>query len=120
MAKVPVKLAGIGPQMSFLRKLSEEIGSKTNFLGYLNGEDLHNAVRSARASVLPSEWYENAPMSILESYGLGTPVIGAAIGGSRNLSRTESLEYFLKAVLLRVSLVRYVILQIWRTQSWKR
>src|SRR5690606_35889133 len=31
--------------------------------------------------VLPSEWYENAPMSILEAYASGTPVVGAAIGG---------------------------------------
>jgi glycosyltransferase involved in cell wall biosynthesis len=31
--------------------------------------------------VLPSEWYENAPMSILESYASGKPIIGANIGG---------------------------------------
>jgi glycosyltransferase involved in cell wall biosynthesis len=31
--------------------------------------------------VLPSEWYENAPMSVLEAYALGKPVIGARIGG---------------------------------------
>jgi glycosyltransferase involved in cell wall biosynthesis len=31
--------------------------------------------------VLPSEWYENAPMSVLEAYALGKPVLGARIGG---------------------------------------
>jgi glycosyltransferase involved in cell wall biosynthesis len=31
--------------------------------------------------VLPSEWYENAPMSVLESMALGKPVLGARIGG---------------------------------------
>ena len=31
--------------------------------------------------VLPSEWYENAPMSVLESFASGKPVIGARIGG---------------------------------------
>jgi glycosyltransferase involved in cell wall biosynthesis len=31
--------------------------------------------------VLPSEWYENAPMSVLEAYASGKPVIGARIGG---------------------------------------
>ena len=36
---------------------------------------------------LPSEWYENAPMSLLEAYGLGRPVIGTDIGGIPELIR---------------------------------
>jgi glycosyltransferase involved in cell wall biosynthesis len=39
--------------------------------------------------VLPSEWYENAPMSVMESYALERPVIGAAIGGIPELIRPE-------------------------------
>jgi glycosyltransferase involved in cell wall biosynthesis len=38
-------------------------------------------VRACRAVVLPSEWYENAPLSVLESFAMGKPVIGARIGG---------------------------------------
>jgi glycosyltransferase involved in cell wall biosynthesis len=30
---------------------------------------------------MPSEWYENAPMTILEAYAYGKPVIGSRIGG---------------------------------------
>jgi glycosyltransferase involved in cell wall biosynthesis len=37
--------------------------------------------------VLPSEWYENAPVSVLEAYALGKPVIGARIGGIPELVR---------------------------------
>ena len=37
--------------------------------------------------VLPSEWYENAPMSIMEAYALERPVIGANIGGIPELIR---------------------------------
>jgi glycosyltransferase involved in cell wall biosynthesis len=51
------------------------------FVGYQSGESLHALVRGARAVVLPSEWYENSPMSLLESMALGKPVIGARIGG---------------------------------------
>ena len=29
----------------------------------------------------PSEWYENNPLSVIESLSLGTPVLGAHIGG---------------------------------------
>ena len=31
--------------------------------------------------MLPSEWYENNPFSVIESQCLGTPVLGARIGG---------------------------------------
>jgi glycosyltransferase involved in cell wall biosynthesis len=31
--------------------------------------------------VAPSEWYENNPMSIIEAFAYGKPVIGARIGG---------------------------------------
>ena len=60
--------------------MSELLGD-VEFLGYLSGESLHSLICGARAVVLPSEWYENAPMSILESYAFGKPVIGASIGG---------------------------------------
>jgi glycosyltransferase involved in cell wall biosynthesis len=45
--------------------------------------------------VLPSEWYENAPMSVMESYALGRPAIGANIGGIPELIRIgETGEVF--------------------------
>jgi len=82
-----LQIAGTGPQEKDLRRMAKKVDVDTTFLGYLMGEALHNAVRAARTTVLPSEWYENAPLSILESYALGTPVIGAAIGGIPELVR---------------------------------
>jgi glycosyltransferase involved in cell wall biosynthesis len=76
-----VMLAGDGPQRPLLAQQVRESGADVVFLGRLDREDLHKAVRSSRATVLPSEWFENAPISILESYALGKPVIGARIGG---------------------------------------
>jgi glycosyltransferase involved in cell wall biosynthesis len=80
-ADLPLKIVGTGPMEAELKKLSEQVGGGAEFLGYQTGNELHNLVRGARAVVLPSEWYENAPMSVLESYSLGKPVIGANIGG---------------------------------------
>jgi glycosyltransferase involved in cell wall biosynthesis len=80
-AGVSVKVVGTGPEEMALKRLNAELGGVAEFLGFMGGESLHEVVRGARAVVLPSEWYENAPLSILESYALGKPVIGAAIGG---------------------------------------
>lgn len=80
-AGVALKIAGTGPEEAALRALAARLGSTVEFVGFQAGDALHALVRCARAVVLPSEWYENAPMSVLESFALGTPVIGADIGG---------------------------------------
>lgn len=86
-ARVPLMLIGTGPEEAALRKLAQETGSEVEFRGYLTGAPLEQAIREARAVVLPSEWYENAPMSVLEAYAIGRPVIGADIGGIPELIR---------------------------------
>ena len=46
---------------------------------FLSG--LKDLVADAYFVIVPSEWYENNPMNIIEAYSAGTPVIGARIGG---------------------------------------
>ncbi len=80
-AGIELRFAGDGPQRELLEAESKKLNAQVIFLGHLSGERLRNEIRSSRATVLPSEWYENAPISILESFALGKPVIGANIGG---------------------------------------
>jgi glycosyltransferase involved in cell wall biosynthesis len=76
-----VRVIGGGPALDSLRALAVESGASVVFSGYLTGDELRRAVAAARAVVVPSVWYENAPMTVLEAYALGKPVIGARIGG---------------------------------------
>jgi glycosyltransferase involved in cell wall biosynthesis len=80
-AGIRLRIAGTGPDADWLQALAGSIGATVEFLGYRTGSDLHDLVRASRAVVLPSEWYENAPLSVLESFAMGKPVIGARIGG---------------------------------------
>lgn len=80
-AGVKLKIAGIGPEEKELKALATKLGGDVEFLGYRSGNDLHDLIRNARAVVLPSEWYENAPISLLESCALGKVIVGARIGG---------------------------------------
>ena len=80
-ARVPLKVVGTGPDEASLKALAKGLPGQIDFLGYRSGSELHNLICSAKAVVLTSEWYENAPLSVLESYALGKPVIGARIGG---------------------------------------
>ena len=45
------------------------------------GDELRELIQNCIGMVLPSELYENCPMSILEAYAYGKPAIGADIGG---------------------------------------
>lgn len=78
---VPVRIAGRGPEEERLHALARETGAPVEFLGFRSGDDLWAEVDAARAIVLPSEWYENGPMSAIEALGRGKPLLGAAIGG---------------------------------------
>lgn len=49
--------------------------------GFLTGNELYTAISNALFMVMPSECYENCPFSVMESITLGTPVIGADLGG---------------------------------------
>lgn len=86
-AGVEVWLVGTGPMEESLRRQADESGARVRFCGFQKGEALWQLVRDSRAVVLASEWYENAPLSILESYACGKPVIGARIGGIPELIR---------------------------------
>ena len=81
LAKQKLVIAGTGPEEAALKELAQTLGADVVFAGYLSGKALHRLIGEAKALVLPSEWYENAPISVLEAYALETPVIGARIGG---------------------------------------
>ncbi len=68
--------AGSGPLESMLQGLDNG-----RWVGFKQGEELRDLIRGSIATIYPSEWYENSPLSILESFGLGVPVIGSNIGG---------------------------------------
>lgn len=86
-AGVPLQVIGTGPDEGECRAVAESSGGRVEFLGYRSGSELHRLIAAARAVALPSEWYENAPMSVLEAYALGKPVLGADIGGIPELIR---------------------------------
>lgn len=77
-----LKIVGTGPKENELKEFTMTYKmNNVEFLGYKKGTELTELVSNAYCVVIPSEWYENNPMTIIESYSVGTPVIGAKIGG---------------------------------------
>jgi glycosyltransferase involved in cell wall biosynthesis len=80
LSGVPIVIAGDGP----LRGAVERCGA-VRYVGFKSGAELEALIRGARFSVCPSVWYENCPLSILESQRLGTPCLATGIGGMKEL-----------------------------------
>lgn len=77
-----LKVVGTGPKENELKAFATDNNMQNvEFLGYKRGKELTDLVSNAYFVIVPSEWYENNPMTIIESYSVGTPVIGARIGG---------------------------------------
>ncbi len=75
-----LRVAGDGPLADRLKQEYQE-NSHIQFLGRLNAQEVSNLLTHARFSVMPSECYDNNPLSVIESLCSGTPVVGANIGG---------------------------------------
>ncbi|TXI83682.1 MAG: glycosyltransferase [Cupriavidus sp.] len=94
--QLKLNIAGTGPLDEALRQRFAK-SSNIGFLGKLDAVTLREEFARARFSIVPSEWYENNPMSILESFSVGTPVLGAAIGGIPELVIDDETGYLFKA-----------------------
>lgn len=85
-AGVKLIVAGDGPLLDKLRE-HYSTDPKITFTGRLDAAGVAKVLTGAKASVMPSEWYENNPLGVIESLCAGVPVIGADIAGIPELIR---------------------------------
>ena len=91
---VKLKIIGDGPLLPVLkRKIDAENITNVEFLGFCTSDVLKDEVSKSLFTVLPSECYENNPRSIIESFSLGKPAIGAKIGGIPELVRDNETGF---------------------------
>jgi glycosyltransferase involved in cell wall biosynthesis len=78
--KAQLFVAGTGSEESRLRQC---VGDSANihFLGYLSDRQLQALYQQAVAVIIPSVWYENFPLVIIEAFRQRTPVIVRNLGG---------------------------------------
>ena len=90
MPDVKFVFAGFGKAVDEIKKVSN-----AEYVGFKTGEELNELIANAVVTVCPSEMYENCPYSVMESQLLGTPVVGADIGGIPELIKPgETGELF--------------------------
>lgn len=75
-------IAGDGEMKEELERLiNREKNTNITLLGHLDTNELIPFIQNAMFTVIPSKNLENCPMTILESFACGTPVLGSNLGG---------------------------------------
>ncbi len=79
-----IKIAGDGP-------LKEEVINYSSmypnieFLGSLNKAEVFDLMQNCTALIFPSIWYEGMPLTIIEAFACGTPVISSKLGAMETM-----------------------------------
>ena len=94
----PLYYVGTGPIKDELESYVKEhnLSDKVKLLGFKSGEELKNIVKNSLCVVLPSEWYENGPYSIMEAMAVGKPVIVSNLGGLPEMVDDGANGYIVK------------------------
>ena len=77
-----LRIAGTGPMEDEIRRwVVSHPEAKVRLEGLVGGEVKERLIQEALCTVVPSEWYENFPLSVAESLSLGTAVVATRTGG---------------------------------------
>jgi glycosyltransferase involved in cell wall biosynthesis len=80
--QVALKILGTGPLEQELKNYVSQKGiSNIEFLGFKSGDEKWQLLRNSLCLVVPSEWYENFPVTVLEAFMAAKPVVAARMGG---------------------------------------
>lgn len=78
-------IIGDGPERISLETMVHQLSLQgmIRFVGLVERDDVWTAMSGARVMVLPSTWYENSPVSMIEAYCAGVVPVVSNWGGCR-------------------------------------
>jgi glycosyltransferase involved in cell wall biosynthesis len=77
-----IDVVGVGPELSSLERVPG-----LRLLGWLDQPAVYARMREASYLVLPSIWYEGFPLTVVEAFANGLPVIASRLGALAELVR---------------------------------
>lgn len=81
---LPLRVYGEGPLEPEMRAYVEQHGlTNVHLMGQRPREEVVAALQDAYLLVMPSEWYEGAPMTLLEAMVCGIPMIAGRLGAAK-------------------------------------
>ncbi|MDW3094196.1 MAG: glycosyltransferase family 4 protein [Gammaproteobacteria bacterium] len=82
---IELRIVGDGELLAKCKKYVDENNINVRFMGYLSRHEVIPAIQDASFMILPSNCYEGFPISLLEAFACGTPIIVSNIGGQSEI-----------------------------------
>lgn len=80
----PLEIIGNGPLAADVAAAVSD-NPKIRWRGWLERDRVFERMKAATAIVLPSIWYEAFPMTVVESFAMGVPVVASKLGSLASL-----------------------------------
>ena len=79
-------VCGTGPMEEWCRLfLRNNTDCNIEMRGFVPNKEARKLIANSKALILPTQWYEGFPMTIVEAFSVGTPVIGSDLGNVGSL-----------------------------------
>ena len=81
---LPLKIVGDGPLSGFVEDAARQ-NPAIEYLGRLSPDEVPQLMGRAEFLVFPTECYEGMPRTVIESFAVGTPVLGSNLGATATM-----------------------------------
>ncbi|MDO5544254.1 MAG: glycosyltransferase family 4 protein [Eubacteriales bacterium] len=79
-------ICGTGPMEDWCRAyIAENALTSVRMLGFVENQRVKGLMAESKALLLPTQWYEGFPMTIVEAFSVGTPVLCSDLGNAGSI-----------------------------------
>lgn len=86
-------VCGTGPMEEWCKTFIRENSVNIEMRGFVPNNETLEIIANSKALVLPTQWYEGFPMSIVEAFSVGTPVVCSDLGNAGSIVEEKMTGY---------------------------
>lgn len=75
-------VCGTGPMEDWCKTFIQQNDVNIEMRGFVSNAETLKIIANSKALILPTQWYEGFPMSIVEAFSVGTPVVCSDLGNA--------------------------------------
>lgn len=88
VSDIPLKIVGDGPLMREVRDATGQ-SDAIELLGWISRQELIRVLKASCFLVFPSVWYEGLPLTIIEAFACGVPVVASRLGAMAEIVQDQ-------------------------------